>query len=266
MEVNQLAEYFSIHLQKKDNALVSLAGTEAQHTGNMNALLEAYAPLIKAREPKAAAAYFGSWISSLALCLQYALSMENKAPDLALSNLTIQLYREGGQHDWSFAFVVEEWKEGNGPSGEAERASWREETLSRFYAETMRPLLEAAAQAGGHEVGQLWGQLPTKFNYYLEHFSDAAPSCAIRHRIAADYDYLRGELSPAVFGRKKNPFDVKIRYIPDWRDDSKQVRQKNVCCLYYLTGDGQYCYTCPRMKESERAIRAEEMRSSQANR
>ncbi|MET3289379.1 UNVERIFIED_CONTAM: ferric iron reductase protein FhuF [Brevibacillus sp. OAP136] len=265
MEVNQLAEHFSIHLQKKENAIVSLSGKEAQHTGNIYALLEAYAPLIKAQEPKAAVAYFGSWLSSLALCLQYALSMENKAPDLSLSKLAIQLYREDGQDYSSFAFVVENWKEVDGPSEEAERASWRKETLSRFYAETMRPLLEAAAQAGGHDVGQLWGQLPTKFNYYLEHFSDAAPSCAIRQRISADYDYLKSELSPDVFGRKKNPFDVKIRYIPDWRDESKQVRQKNVCCLYYLTEGAHYCYTCPRMKESERAVRAEELRRSQAN-
>lgn len=260
MDFAQLEQNFFISIKKKENALFSIPAEKAVHTDNMKLLLETYAPLMKALEPKAAAAYFGGWISSLPLCLQYTLSTENKTIDLSLANIEIQLYCKEGEN-WYFSFVVNRWSEQEGPEDEAERTVWRKQVLSKFYQQTMRPLYEAAAQVCDLDAGQLWGQLPTKFNYYIEHFMEQAKTCLIKERIEQDYRFMKEEMEPEVFGRKKNPFDVKLRYVPDWRDESKQLMQKNVCCRYYLTEEGQYCYTCPRLKESDRALRAKQLRS-----
>ncbi|MDF2715738.1 MAG: (2Fe-2S)-binding protein, partial [Paenibacillus sp.] len=132
---------------------------------------------------------------------------------------------------------------------------WLERVLTEFYEKTVRPVYETAAVIGGVDAGQMWGLLPTRFNYMTEQWLLAEESESIRAVISGDYAFLKHEMPAAVFGRNKNPLDVKIRWIEDLKDPCKQLRMKNVCCQYYRTEGGYYCYTCPRIKESEREER-----------
>jgi ferric iron reductase protein FhuF len=268
VDLHILEHKFNVVLTKREQPVFSVRGEDLLHSETMLELLQTYKPLIKADETTAPAAYFCGFLSMLGLALQYSVSIWNKSFDVTLSNLTIQLYTDRETGYSRFAFVIHPWSDEAAPSDCAARDEWRERILSSYYEKTARPIIECASQVSGLDAGQLWGQFPTRMNYFLDVFhqeidesiagspeSSAAISIG-KNRLTDDYDCLRS-LSGSIFGRTKNPLDVKIRYIEDSRNPDKQVKMKNACCLYYKTGEGQYCYTCPRLNESDReAIRA----------
>ncbi|WP_072334775.1 MULTISPECIES: (2Fe-2S)-binding protein [unclassified Paenibacillus] len=226
----------------------------------MKDFLELFAQRIKALELPVAAVYFGSWLGFLALGQQYAMSAGNTSLDLSLTNLEIMLQEHNGHTIMTFNLGA--GGETSAPENACERTAWLDSSLEALYGCTLRPLLEAAAEAGGAEIGQLWGQFPTKFNYYMAYWEAEIADEALLGRVREDYRYLREEFPAEMFGRKKNPLDVKIRWIEDLKEPGKQMRMKNACCMYYRTEGGYYCYTCPRMKEEERAERREKARAT----
>ncbi|WP_407945781.1 (2Fe-2S)-binding protein [Paenibacillus puerhi] len=254
---------FYIRTAEPGQLLWSCPAAKLLKPDKMSRFLELYGQRIKALEPAAAAVYFGSWIGFLALGQQYAVSTYNQSLDLSLGSLDIQLFEQEGRTLFSFklgqAGIV------NAPAEASEREDWLRTSFEALYGGTLRPLLESAAEAGGVAVGQLWGQFPTKFNYNMDFWLADALQEELRERIKEDYRYLREELPAEVFGRSKNPMDVKIRYIEDMKHPDKQVRIKNACCQFYRTEGGYYCYTCPRMKEEERAERREQARAAAAS-
>jgi ferric iron reductase protein FhuF len=250
MDLKKLESDFRITLQDNTDAVFSMALIDLLEPKNMNQLLETYTPLLKARGHEAAAAYFVSWFSSVPLALQSSISANN-AVHLSLDNLSVQLFPVGEYYQ--FSFKITQYELEAAPKAEAERIEWRNQNLVKFYAETVKPLFEVLSAASGMDIGQIWGQLPTRFNYYLPAWIEATVNAELKLNLADDYYALAHELELNVFGRKKNPFDVQIRLIEDIKDPSKQIRMKNACCLYYQVGTGEYCYTCPRLKEEDRA-------------
>ncbi|WHX33162.1 (2Fe-2S)-binding protein [Brevibacillus agri] len=248
-----LAEQFHLTTTHRTDALLSIKASDLLKARHAEQLVQTYAPLIKAHDQKPVGTYAASWLSGLALGLQYALSVWNVAIRIPLDQLTIELYDADGYVQ--FSFVVDEWHKAEGPSTSTARSAWRAEQYRQFYGHTLRPLFQVLADATGNPLKMIWGQLPTRFNYYLDTIVQEAREEAIRQRLRDDYAALCDELDGECFGLPKNPFAVKVRWVEDMRDPNKQVRLKNQCCLYYQTGDGQYCYTCPRLKEDERAAR-----------
>ncbi|QGQ98847.1 (2Fe-2S)-binding protein [Paenibacillus psychroresistens] len=250
MDINKLETDFRITLQSNTDAIFSMALIDLLEPKNMIQLLETYTPLLKARGNEAAAAYFVSWFSSVPLALQYSISA-NKAVRLTLANLTVQIFPVGEYHQ--FSFKITDYETQDAPIAEAERKEWRNQILAEFYTEATKPLFERLAIESNMDIGQIWGQLPTKFNYYLANWLEELENEGLKANLANDYHALAHELKADVFGRKKNPFDVQIRWVEDIRNPGKQMRMKNACCLYYQVGTGEYCYTCPRLKEEDRA-------------
>lgn len=250
MDLNKLEKDFGITLNNNSDAIFSMGLIDLLDPKNMKRLLDIYTPLLKARGNEAAAAYLVSWFSSVPLALQYSLSA-NQAVHLALDNLAVQLFPAGEYHQ--FSFKITQYEIQAAPIAVAERNEWRNNILEKFYADTVKPLFESLSLASDMDIGQLWGQLPTRFNYYLPVWIESTLDTELKSYLTDDYHALAHTLKPDVFGRKKNPFDVQIRLIEDIKDPSKQMKMKNVCCLYYQVGDGEYCYTCPRLKEEDRA-------------
>ncbi|MGE5700944.1 MAG: Fe-S oxidoreductase [Clostridia bacterium] len=219
----------------------------------MKILIDMYTPMIKASNPMAAGAYLCGWISGIALGLQYAISVCNKSVEVSIDHIEVQLYEKNNNY-W-FAFKVNRWHEQEAPEVEDERIVWRNQLLTDFYQHTIRPLFESIAHSSGLEVGQLWGQLPTRFYYGMAQWKATENEALINKRIDDDYGFLVNQMDWTLLGRKKSPFDVKIRMVESLLDPLQQVQIKNVCCLYYMTEGGECCYTCPRMKESDRVAR-----------
>lgn len=245
---------FNVGLDDKERILYAEAGVRLTERDGMERLLRDYQPLMKGLTPLSAAVYFCNQLANAALALQYAVSVHGKSFDLSLDNVTIQLFAHESGY-CGVAFKLGRWGWSEAPADRRERREWLRQAYARFYGETIRPLYETAAIVVGANAGQMWGLLPTRFNYFTELWMTEAAGEETKAIIAEDHKQLAYETPAVVFGRDKNPFDVKIRWIEDLKDPCKQLRMKNGCCHYFQTEGGSYCFTCPRLKESEREQR-----------
>lgn len=253
IDFQHLAEHFQITTKPRQNVLLSFRADELLDSKNMELLVQTYAPLIKAKDESPVGTYFCSWLGAFALGHQYMISVWNCSLDMALENWTVELYVDG--ESGRFAFVCHDTETRTAREGEEQRNHWREQQYRELYQRTVKPVIQALSAATSNPPGILWGQLPSRFNYYMELFIDAVADPVSKQRLEQDYHFLSRELGSEVFGQPKNPFDVKIHWVEDLRDPLKKVRLKNQCCLYFKTEGGYHCYTCPRLKERERAER-----------
>lgn len=252
LDFNSLEKKFSILLLNDENAVYSVNAADLLDPAAMHKLVTLYASRIKALDPTAAAAYFAGSFANVALALQYTVSVYNTAIDFSLSNLIIELIPE--ETYTRVAFCLRTWREEEGPADKEQREDWLQKVYTTFYGDTARPLFDRLSAETGLHIGQLWGQLPTTFHYYLDVFSSELRQSTVT-RLLADYTILCHQMDPAVFGCRKNPFDVRIRMVESLQSPDKLIRLKNKCCLYVKTDGGSYCYTCPRLTEADRAER-----------
>ncbi|CAM4212280.1 hypothetical protein [Paenibacillus tarimensis] len=253
METQLMQDKFHTTTLKREGTVASYPLAELCEPGLMRAFLKEYGGFIKAMEPAAAGAYFAGWLSYPALACQMMMSLYGKKLELSLDNLNVDLYLHGERA--ALSFRLNKWAMEAEPAELSQRARWRNELLAAFYGDSVRPLLAAVSEACGVHIGQLWGQLPTRFQYGIDAVEAEAWPEPIRERVESDYMYLKQGLEGGVFGRAKNPFDVHFKLVPDLYNPDEQVRLKNACCYFYCTEGGYYCYTCPRISETEREKR-----------
>ncbi|GAA0501057.1 hypothetical protein GCM10008986_30560 [Salinibacillus aidingensis] len=221
---------------------------------NMQELIDLYSPNFKALHPAATAAALARWFASLPLAVQYTSSIMNETVDLSPQNVTVRLYSVQGTY--RFSFKLDRWA--TFPfHHDQPREEWLYQRLAAFYRETMQPLFETLAESVQMNAGQLWGQLPRKFDIYLDQWKHRAGD-ELHEQIDQDYRFLAEKIEPDVFGRKRNPFRVKQRFIDSLDDKNKQVPVECTCCLNYLREGEKFCFTCPRLTEKDR----EEMRKN----
>ncbi|ULO10109.1 (2Fe-2S)-binding protein [Paenibacillus sp. 19GGS1-52] len=262
-QLKDLSSKFDLHTTPPEGTLHSFVALELTNEENMRAFVGTYRPLMKALDDRAVAAYFANWLSTLALAVQYSLTFYLSVPVINLSNLQIHLIPANGY--CRVAFSLKGWRMTEAPIDEVGREAWRDEVLVLFYRDTMAPLLNKMAEVGGLPMSEVWGQLPTKFNYYIEILAKEMGDPSLVHRLYQDYQYLVKDVPAEVFGISRNPFQVLVRTIEDIADPDKNVQMRNRCCLYYRTDGGSYCYTCPRLKEEERAARRTNYREQTAS-
>ncbi|MCS7463955.1 (2Fe-2S)-binding protein [Paenibacillus doosanensis] len=236
-------------------SLSSLAGAEGAES-----FIRAYAPLIKALEPDVAGTYFASWFGAVCAAFQYSLWHDNAKPDLSLDNVELQLYVK--EQRAGMEFRVRQWESESLPDAAAHRSSQAVEAMEAFYGRQIRPLLESIAGVVGLNAGQLWGVIGTRLHYVKDRWLEEAETEEQRERLNHDLDQLLRGLDPAVFGRPKNPFDIRFRMMENPRKPGEQMRIKAVCCLAYKTDTGHgYCFTCPRLSERERQEKIDKIKA-----
>lgn len=258
IDFNQLEKNFRISLDSQEGAILSLSVADLTVEGGALQLIETYGRIIKAPDTATPAAAFCGWFAFLVAGFQYALSTWDAVPDMAPGNVTVQLHPVG-DCDW-FSFQIHPSTKA-APGGAGERAAWQQQVLREFYADTVRPFFACLAKVAKINVNQLWGQLTPKLLWSMDAFYQDVDE-ATKQRAADDYQYLKDELRPDVFGMKRNPFRVKTRKIESLVDPDQQVCLNTACCLLYRTADGDYCYACPRLKEEEREIRRKNYRAA----
>ncbi len=251
-------EQFSLYSAPPEGTLHTFSALELTVKENMSAFIQCYGPLMKALDDKAVAAYFANWLSYVAFSLQYSVSIHQSALVINHSNLLLHLIPSDGY--CRVAFSLKEWNFIQSPIDQVEREVWRKEIFTRFYRDTAEPLLSLISEISGLTIGDVWGQLPTKFNYYVEDLETKISDCNVLMRLQEDYRFLINDLPAEVFGLSRNPFRVIVRKIEHLTDPEQTVQMRNRCCYYYSTDGGNYCYTCPRLKEEERAARRLEYR------
>ncbi|MCL6457541.1 MAG: hypothetical protein K6T85_05995, partial [Gorillibacterium sp.] len=164
LDFDKLEKRFSISLLKQENAIYSVAAIDLLKPEEMRKFVDQYAPLIKALDATAVAAYFAGWFANVALALQYSVSVYNTALDLSLANLTVELVQDEGYAQ--IIFCLDRWQEQDAPANDDQgRVQWLNGVYADFYGETVKPLFTSLSAVSGLPIGQLWGQFPTKLYY-----------------------------------------------------------------------------------------------------
>lgn len=255
-----ISKLFDIHAAAPEGTERSFRAAELASSEGMERFLVQYAPLMRAIDKQAPGAYFANWFANAALALQFALARYNTVLDFGLSNLHLHLIPAKGY--CRIAWSLDAWTETPLPEAEPMRSNRLRLELENFYRNTAAPLLQEASRATGLSLGNAWGQLPTRFNYYDSLLpagdEDDAAVC-----FRNSYSILK-DLSPSWFDYSRNPFQAKIRYTEDIAEPGKSVMIRNRCCLYYCTEGGSLCYICPRLTEEERSRRRVEYRQKAA--
>ncbi|KRE83727.1 hypothetical protein ASG89_11415 [Paenibacillus sp. Soil766] len=255
-----IAENYGVTTESHPDPLFTMAGQLLLTEKGMQELLAAYAPLMKALEPAAAGAYLISRLGSLNAAMQYMVT-HDELVDLSPALWSLQMYRsEKGFIE--FRIVLQELRKLSGPSCGL-RSEWREEHLSRWYAGTIRPIVEAIAAAAEMDIMHLWKIVPMRLRFIFGQWKETNTSEEWHARYEEDHVFVTTELQGEVFGRLRNPLFVKVvnlDYPGKPGEPDTKIKMKTACCMYYRTEGGQYCYTCPRMKPQEREERKERLR------
>ncbi|MDQ0193353.1 (2Fe-2S)-binding protein [Paenibacillus wynnii] len=253
----QLETRYDISLVPSENRSYYTPVTELLHEEGMTSFLNKYTVLIRGVDRTAAATFLAGWFGSVGLALQYAISVHETEPDFSLDNLFLDLVTKDNKTRLLFRPL--RWSETACPGGETQRLPWRAAAISGFYSGQARPLLESLSFVSGIPIGQLWGQWPTRFYREISGLISEERNEQTKHRLLQDYQYLREGLEPsAIFGRANNPFAVKIRQVEPLSDPNRLTAIKSACCLNYRTEGSDFCYTCPRLSEEQRAVKREE--------
>ncbi|WP_029192241.1 (2Fe-2S)-binding protein [Paenibacillus harenae] len=256
MLLDKLAVNYDLSAEDRENVIFSCPATDLLDESKMKQLLELYTPLIKGKESAAGEAYMTSWFRGPMLGLIYMLSAWNKNLDLSLPNMTVQIYSDtyNEKKFYRCGFRIHQLELIDGPADAVQNAEWAKAALTRFFEHTVRPVFETITKAGTQKIAMLWSQLPTSLEYGHGLIMNSEDSDQVKRQAQRNYELVKA-IDGERFGRSSNPFDVKFRMTESMNEPGKQVRIKYGCCLYYLVEDGNYCFTCPRLKESDREER-----------
>lgn len=129
------------------------------------------------------------------------------------------------------------------------------ETKLRDLFTNFQPVFQSVSQISGLSIQQTWGLLT---NSYYNHLIKWLETHKENEKIECDAKLLKS-LDSAIFGLKRNPYDVSFRYVNSWWEPTEPVRVKTACCMSYLKSEGHYCYSCPKLSSEERVERGKQL-------
>ncbi|GIP21846.1 (2Fe-2S)-binding protein [Paenibacillus sp. J22TS3] len=218
---------------------------------------------ITGHDLQVASTYFISSWRALCALQQYIVTLSDTWLDFSLSNIELLLCRKNGYP--AIMFKLSEPAEQPWPYP-LPHERFREDMITRFYSETLRPLAEVLARVSGLPAAQIWGQLPLGVSYYVNLISGRLEREPDRVRLQEEYERLTGELQPSAFGLSLNPYRIKKKMIDDPYHPGGQMTMKPTCCLAYRTDSGNgYCYSCPKLTRQQREEKAAAIMAASAS-
>ncbi|WP_424765480.1 hypothetical protein [Paenibacillus sp. sgz302251] len=189
--------------------------------------------------------FFNLCVTKLIFAAQY-----NRLLDLTINNLTFQLEKHGNFAH--FGFKINDLRWTDLPGDNAARNAFLIADFSSYFEREINMMIEAVAESVNMKSDMIWGQFGGQYHSirdYIRQHENFKPSL---EQFEQGFKVLIG-LPPAVFNRKRNPFEHKPRYIDNpWSPPDGKFMLRSSCCMYDCRVDGQKCYTCPRMLPEER--------------
>lgn len=138
------------------------------------------------------------------------------------------------------------------PEDQDERHTFLRAAWPVMISEMIRPFIESIAPAGGLKAEMIWAQFGAQLLSTLNYIRDYLHMPELVDRIEADLIILY-ELEPELFGRRRNPFIHKPRFVDNpWSPPDGTYILRSACCMYDRREGGEKCYNCPRMLPEER--------------
>ncbi|QMV42917.1 (2Fe-2S)-binding protein [Cohnella cholangitidis] len=261
MDLKLFEEYFHISTNGSDNPILSLPLADLLQHENMKEVLRQGSALVKGIGLELAASYIGLAFFGLAATKQIVMSQYNRILDLSLDNLTIQLETHDDHAHVVFQITELRWTDLPDANREAAIvAEW-----SRYFAETMNPLIETAAAAAGLKPAIIWNQYGARSAHLMDYIRKTIPEGAVRQLVDDDFTLL-SRMPGEIFNRRKNPFVHTPCYLDSPYEPGGQIMMRSACCMYYKREDGTKCYNCPILKDEERAVMKLEIEAAVAER
>ncbi|MEC0184838.1 hypothetical protein P4H61_25600 [Paenibacillus peoriae] len=263
LDYDQLEQLANIVTDTPADAVYSGLVAEWLEPKKARSVLEYYGELLQAEDRLTAAVYLVNQLRGLVFAQHFMVSLCERKLDLSISNLRIHICCEGNFPSISLQVIDPTELDNARQDGEKCSSEQAQQALRGFYSLQLRPILEALAAAGGVSMGQMWGQFPLTLLYFKDRVRPMLTDPQDVKRFEQDFDYVMRELEGEVFGRKRNPFTVRLVELDNPYRPGENTYMKPSCCQYYKTGGGQrYCYACPRMSASEREERRREVLAS----
>ncbi|SDX71189.1 (2Fe-2S)-binding protein [Paenibacillus sp. CF384] len=255
-DLERLEEFFLISRVPEKPVLI-MPAVDLLNEEKLLHLMNIYSPLIQAKERPEVAAIFISWYACVCAALHHMMFHWNDAVlDVSFSNLTVHLVH--GESYPEFLFLINNNNLYREIPVEG-RGAWVKKELDSFYREQVTPLVQVLARAARMNPILVWGQIVDAAYDQLEEELDEVTEEERRQAILDHFQTRLMDIDASAFGLPKNPFATKRRYIEHPENPDHTMALKTACCLAYRipfreSKEFIYCYTCPRLKENERAL------------
>jgi ferric iron reductase protein FhuF len=260
MDLTLIEEHFHISTKGSAEPLLAIAATElVQHEEQMTEALQRGSALVKGIGLELAVSFLGVAFFGLAATKLYVMSRYSRVLDLSLENLTIQLESHGDHAHVVFKIHELNWTDLPAIGREAAAI----EEWQKYFTLTMNPLIEATSAAASLKPSMIWNQYGARMAYLKDYLRQILPEGPLKQQFEDDF-LLLAQLPAATFNlNRKNPFEHTPVYIESPYQPGKQAMIRSACCMYYRREEGVKCYTCPLLKESDRAERKKEIMAKQ---
>lgn len=254
-----IEEHLNISTTGSDEPAYAIAATNVMNAAAMKEFLHQGSVLLKGIGLELAVSCIGLAYFGIAAAQQYVMTQYNRILEITPDNLTIQLESHGNYA--SVVFKLNEWKWTELPEVNRDAAiiaAWKQ-----LFAHTLNPLIEATASAGGLKSSLVWNQYGARMAYMKGFLGEQVTGEQAKQRLEDDL-LLLTNLPAATFNlNRKNPFEHTPCYIDSPTQPGKQVMLRSSCCMYYRREEGVKCYSCPLLKEDERAERKKVLQAAQ---
>ncbi|MFS0781927.1 hypothetical protein [Bacillus sp. 1P06AnD] len=194
------------------------------------------------------ASFFGTSLCNLCSTKLLFLAQSNVLIDLSLKNLLFQV--EVHDDHAHLGYKIETLSYSEVP--EVDSLSVIQKDWERFISSEITPAVEAIASAASLKPSMIWLQFGGEMGMLRDFIQQNEKNEWVLAAFKQQFELLSELLSPALFNRKRNPFQHTNKYVDNPYQEGEQLVMRSSCCLYDQRKGGVKCFVCPRLKETER--------------
>ncbi|NLP53103.1 (2Fe-2S)-binding protein [Bacillus sp. RO1] len=239
---DQMTCFFYMSNQEKVDVVWECRISELGDPEILQKLLDIYGEGIKATTKDVTVMYLAGWFGYLCGSMHFLSSDGWKVTP---ENIKLQLYKnQRGTILISFVVHSEDIDE----KGDRE---WVEE----FYKDIMNPVYKQMhSKSDSNHLLHMWYQATHSLYWISDRMKHSSLPEKYKLQYEKNVEKFKGgnPLSCMGMNTAKHPYAKKLIFIDNPWDLNDPMPLKPSCCLAYQTEGGHLCYTCPRMKKSER--------------
>ncbi|RSL35407.1 hypothetical protein D7Z54_00180 [Salibacterium salarium] len=175
----------------------------------------------------------------------YAMTIYNKGLDLSSENCKIESSFHNGS--WKSNLHLTDLQVSQPKEGE--RQEWRDGVIKNIFHGNLAKIWRSISKVSNVPMPILWENTAVRVYSLYEKKVGNGDSEKEKFRIQEDFKYLISEAPATLFGETKNPLARFYGPKSTISSSDQPVRTRKTCCFYYKVPNGNYCSTCPKVKQ-----------------
>ncbi|MGD6782015.1 (2Fe-2S)-binding protein [Sutcliffiella horikoshii] len=238
----QMENFFYVSKEEKTDVVWECRISELGDPETLQTLLELYGEGIKATTKDVTVMYLSGWFGYLCGAMHFLSSVDWM---ITSENIKLQLYKhQRGMMLISFVVHSEALVK------EREKV-WVEE----FYEQNMKPaFIQMQTMSTNNHLLHMWYQATHSLYWITDRMKHSNLPKHYVMQFEENVEMFK-KVTPAScmgVGSAKHPYAKELIFIDNPWDLNDPMPLKPSCCLAYQTEGGHLCFTCPKMKKSER--------------